>query len=190
MQFENTVQDLLNDELHIRDELRLFWERFGSGTFRTTRHCARCQDEKLEYPEFTELIVPINDNNDNVTLERLILDDSKGRDDDDAWTCSACNVSARPIKTRRIERHPVVLCILVNRISYDALTHTEITQDTKDAFPIVDFNPNDSLDGDDERQTYDLIGGIFHHPTVETRDITQRYAVLTITVTNGSHTTT
>ncbi len=167
MQFDNAIEDLSNDELDVQEELRLFWIKFGSGTFRTTRRCASCHDELIQNPEFTELIVPVNGNDDNVTLERLILEDSTGRDDDMVWTCSECDVTARPIRTRRIKSHPVVLCILVNRISYDALTHTEKRQDTKVAFPIVDFNPNDSLDGDDEHQTYDLISGIFHCPTSE-----------------------
>ena len=163
-QFNNAIgQD--ENESHIRNDLRLFWERFGSGKFRTTRLCGSCQDELVQNPEFTELIVPVNGNDDNVTLERLILEDSTSRDDDDVWTCSVCNISARPIKTRRIESHPVVLCILVHRISYDAQNNTETRVNAQVAFPIVDFNPNANLDGDDEHQTYDLISGIFHQTT-------------------------
>jgi len=165
MQFNNAVEDLSHDESRIRDELHLFWERFGSGTFRTTRRCASCQDELVQNPEFTELIVPVNGNDNNVTLERLILDDSSSRDDDNVWRCDNCNVLTRPIKTRRIESHPVVLCILVHRISYDAQNNTETRVNAQVAFPIVDFNPNANLDGDDEHQTYDLISGIFHQTT-------------------------
>ena len=34
-------------------------------------------------------------------------------------------------------------------------------------FPIVNFDPNDRLDDDNEHPTYDLIGGIFHQPTTK-----------------------
>ena len=66
MQFDDS-ENLTAGEMHVQEELRKFWKKFGSGKFRTTCHCANCQDELLEYSEFTELIVPIVENHDNVT---------------------------------------------------------------------------------------------------------------------------
>ena len=125
MQFENAVEveELSNDELHVQGELCQYWQRFGSGTFRATRHCASCQDENIEYQEFTELIVPIDYNHVKVKLETLVFNNSSSRDDNDVWRCERCNVLVRPIKTRRIHDHPEILCILVNRVSFDAQTH-------------------------------------------------------------------
>jgi hypothetical protein len=141
--------------------------RFGSGKFRTTLNCAHCQDGKIEFPEFRELIVPVDDNEN--TLEEILYSDSSNREDDDVWRCSACNTVTQPIKTRRIQKHPRVLCILINRTHFIRETQTEIIQTTKLPFPIVNFDPNDGLDDDNEHPTYDLIGGIFHQPTTKNR---------------------
>ena len=122
-------------------------------------------DELIEYPEFTELIVPVDNN--HINLETILYNDSLNRDDDDVWKCSVCNAEAQPIKTRRIHKHPRVLCILVNRVRFDRETQAEIRQNTKLPFPIVNFDPNDRLDDDNEHPTYDLIGGIFHQPTTK-----------------------
>jgi len=124
-----------------------------------------CSDGLIEFPDFTELIVPVDDN--DINLETILYSDSLNRDDDDVWKCSVCNAEAQPIKTRRIHNHPRVLCILVNRVRFDRETQAEIRQNTKLAFPIVNFDPNDRLDNDNEHPTYDLIGGIFHQPTTK-----------------------
>ena len=163
-QFTNS-DNLMTDEMHVQEELRIFWTRFGSGTFRTTRNCAHCQDGKIEFPEFRELIVPVDDN--EYTLEEILYSDSSNREDDDVWRCSACNTVTQPIKTRRIQKHPRVLCILVNRVRFDLETLQNIRQNTKLPFPIVNFDPNNRLDDDNEHPTYDLIGGIFHQPTTK-----------------------
>jgi ubiquitin C-terminal hydrolase len=175
MQFNN-CEDLTTDELHVQRKLRRFWKRFGSGTFRTTRNCAHCQDELIEYPEFTELIVPVDENHNN--LETILFNDSSNRNDDDVWRCDTCTASARPIKTRCIHDHLVVLCILVNRVFFNRETITYHRQDTKFAFPIVNFNPNNNLHCDVEM--YDLIGGIFHH-SANTND-TGHYTVVCVCV--------
>ncbi len=163
-QFNNAIgQD--ENMSHIRNDLRLFWERFGSGTFRTTRVCRNCQDEQVQNPEFTELIVPVIHNSDNITLEDLILDDSSTRDDDHEFRCERCNVFTQPIRTTRIEGHPVIMCVYVNRLRFDAENNRPTRLNTRVPFPMVDFNPNNNLGGDDGHQTYDLISGIFHWPT-------------------------
>ena len=163
-QFTNS-DNLTTDEMHVQRELRKFWKKFGSGKFRTTRNCALCNVGVIEFPEFTELIVPV-DNNEN-TLEEILYSDSLNRDDDDVWRCSDCDAEAQPRKTRRIDKHPQVLCILINRVHYDRETQAEIIQKTKLPFPIVNFDPNDRLDDDNEHPTYDLIGGIFHQQTTK-----------------------
>ena len=166
MQFNNAVGDLSNDEVDVRRELGLFWNKFGCGTFKYTRRCPNCNDESEQHPEFTELIVPANHYDAKVTLEQLILEDSTDRNDDsNVFRCEICDVAARPIKTSRIERHPEVLCILVQRISFDAETQTQTRHNTRVAFPIVNFNPNDSREGIEEGQTYDLFSGIYHKTT-------------------------
>ena len=165
-QFTNS-DNLTTDEIHVQHELHRFWMRFGSGKFRTTLNCAHCQDGKIEFPEFRELIVPVDDNEN--TLEEILYSDSSNREDDDVWRCSACNTVTQPIKTRRIQKHPRVLCILINRTHFIRETQTEIIQTTKLPFPIVNFDPNDGLDDDNEHPTYDLIGGIFHQPTTKNR---------------------
>ena len=165
-QFTNS-DNLTTDEIQVQHELHRFWMRFGSGKFRTTLNCAHCQDGKIEFPEFTELIVPV-DNNEK-TLEDILYSDSSNREDDDVWRCSACNTVTQPIKTRRIQKHPRVLCILINRTHFIRETQTESIQTTKLPFPIVNFDPNDGLDDYNEHPTYDLIGGIFHQPTTKNR---------------------
>ena len=64
-QFTNS-DNLTTVEMTIQEELRQFWKKFGSGKFRTTRNCAVCSDELIEFPEFTELILPVNENHINL----------------------------------------------------------------------------------------------------------------------------
>ena len=151
--------NLTTDEVIVKTDLDRFWKRFGYGKFIATRTCAQCNDERIEHPEFTELILHVDGNDNN--LETILFNESSNRNDDDAWRCDKCTARARPIKTTRIYEHPRVLCILVQRVSFDRETITYHRQNTKFAFPLVDFNPNNNLH--DDVEMYDLIGGIFHH---------------------------
>jgi len=152
----NNRSDLSTEEMQVFDDLTRFHQRVGSGRFTVTCICINCQNEVQTDDPFREIMLPI-DVTDDTTLELLLQHNTTDSDRFANWLCTNCNNVSRAEKTRRISQYPDVLCIGLKRSNY-------VDGRIKRMNNNVDFPIKNLILQEDDRVTYDLIGGIFHKP--------------------------
>ncbi len=151
--------------------LQHFWSRFGSGQTVYTYRCNHCQQISQINVDFTEIILSFPQDKSSISVNKLIHCDF-GMEQLDDKLCTNCNSSDTSEVTTSIHTHPDILIIMLKHHEY--INNEPGRVNTRVAFPINGFVPNQGFDNVETTMEYNLFATIFHK---ESRDKTSGHYI-------------